>query len=461
MSGPSQIVFRTHHPVESAIIYLLGGGVSLSDLLFVICTFGLMAVLLIVGVPFPFAMGMGAVSGLVFGLDGNLYPIRMILWNVASNSTYLSIALFLLMAEILVASRISGRFYESAITWLNRIPGRLLHVNIVASTVFAATSGSSAATAAAFGKAAHAEGQARGYPVELNMGSLAGGATLGILIPPSVPMIVYGILTGTSIAQLFMAGIVPGILVSCLFIVFILLRSVGNPRLLPTDTARYTWNTRFKSILGLLPWMILIGGVLGVIYAGIATPTEAAAVGVIISLALALGFRTFSWKALWSSMTNAASLTAMVVLLIIGGSLLSFAYTSKGITSDLVALVTNSSFSPALILALICLLYLVLGSFLDTYSILVLTVPLLFPVTTHLGFNPVWLGILLVMLVEIGLITPPFGINLFILDGVAGGGQFENIVKGALPYCFILLLAVVLVIVFPSLALWLPSQMGH
>lgn len=431
----------------------------MSDAAFLLVTFAPMLLLLLLGVSFPFAMGVGGLCGAVFGLDGNLYAIRVILWNVASNPAYLSIGLFLLMAEILVAGDVSSRFYRAAAAWLNRIPGGLLHVNIIASTVFAAASGSSAATAAAFGKAAHVEGRARDYPTRLNMGSLAGGATLGILIPPSVPMIVYAIMTETSIADLFAAGVVPGVITSLGFMLWIFVRSLLNPGLLPRDSREYTWRDRVAVSAGVVPWVLLVGGVLGLIYAGVVTPTEAAAVGVVISLVLALFYRALTWRALVAGSANAARVTSMVVLLLVSGSLLSYVYTTKGVTDRLIALVVASDLPGPLIVAIALAGLVILGCFLDSYSIIVLTVPLLAPMMTKLGYNLVWFGVLVTICVETGLITPPFGINLFILDGVLGGGHIEEVARGAVPYLIVLLLMIVLVACVPQIALWLPALM--
>jgi tripartite ATP-independent transporter DctM subunit len=430
-----------------------------SDATFLLVTFGPMVTLLLLGVSFPFAMGLGGLCGAIFGLDGNLYAIRVILWNVASNPAYLSVGLFLLMAEILVAGGVSKSFYSAAAAWLSRVPGGLLHVNIVASTVFAAASGSSAATAAAFGKAAHVEGQARGYPTRLNMGSLAGGATLGILIPPSVPMIVYAIITETSIADLFAAGVIPGIVASAGFMAWIYIRSVLRPDLLPRETRAYTWRQCVEALAGVVPWVLLVGGVLGMIYAGVMTPTEAAAVGVAIAFVLAVGYRAMSWPMLMAGTANAARVTSMVVLLLVSGSLLSYVYTTKGVTDRLVALVVGSDLPGWLILAISLLGLVILGCVLDTYSIIVLTVPLLAPVMTRLGYDLIWFGVLVTICVETGLITPPFGINLFILDGVLGGGQIEEVARGTIPYLIILLLLIALVVFVPGLALWLPGVM--
>jgi C4-dicarboxylate transporter DctM subunit len=431
----------------------------MGDAGFLLVTFGSMLVLLLLGVSFPFAMGVGGVCGAVFGLDGNLYAIRVILWNVASNPAYLSIGLFLLMAEILVAGDVSSRFYRAAAAWLNRVPGGLLHVNIIASTVFAAASGSSAATAAAFGKAAHVEGRARGYPVRLNMGSLAGGATLGILIPPSVPMIVYAIMTETSIADLFAAGVVPGLVASLGFMVWIFVRSLLRPDLLPRDTREYSWRDRVVASAGVVPWVLLVGGVLGMIYAGVVTPTEAAAVGVGIALVLAIFYRALTWRKLVAGTANAARVTSMVVLLLVSGSLLSYVYTTKGVTDRLIALVVGSNLPGPVIVAIALAGLVVLGCFLDSYSIIVLTVPLLAPMMITLGYDLVWFGVLVTICVETGLITPPFGINLFILDGVLGGGHIEEVARGAVPYLVVLLLLIVLVACVPQLALWLPALM--
>jgi C4-dicarboxylate transporter, DctM subunit len=431
----------------------------MSDATFLLVTFGPMMVLLLLGVSFPFAMGIGGLSGAVFGLDGNLYAIRVILWNVASNPAYLSIGLFLLMAEILVAGGVSRQFYTAAAVWLSRVPGGLLHVNVIASTIFAAASGSSAATAAAFGKAAHVEGQARGYPTRLNMGSLAGGATLGILIPPSVPMIVYAIMTETSIADLFAAGVVPGLIASFGFMAWIYVRSVLRPDLLPREDMQYTWGERLRATVGVSPWLLLVSGVLGLIYAGVMTPTEAAAVGVALALALALVYREMSWRMLVVGTGNAARVTAMVVLLLVAGSLLSYVYTTKGVTDRLVALVVGSGLPGPMIVTLAMFFLIILGCFLDSYSIIVLAVPLLAPVMSRLGYDLIWFGVLVTICVETGLITPPFGINLFILDGVLGGGHIEEVARGAIPYLIVLIALIVLVALMPGLALWLPALM--
>jgi tripartite ATP-independent transporter DctM subunit len=272
-------------------------------------------------------------------------------------------------------------------------------------------------------------------------------------------MIVYAIMTETSIADLFAAGVVPGLVASLGFMVWIFVRSLLRPDLLPRDTREYSWRDRVVASAGVVPWVLLVGGVLGMIYAGVVTPTEAAAVGVGIALVLAIFYRALSWRKLVAGTANAARVTSMVVLLLVSGSLLSYVYTTKGVTDRLVALVVGSNLPGPVIVAIALAGLVVLGCFLDSYSIIVLTVPLLAPMMITLGYDLVWFGVLVTICVETGLITPPFGINLFILDGVLGGGHIEEVARGVAPYLVVLLLMIILVACVPQLALWLPALM--
>ncbi len=379
-------------------------------------------------------------------------------WNNTSGSAMMALPMFVWMGEILFRSRISQNLFKGLTPWMDRIPGRLLHVNILACTFFAAVSGSSAATTATVGKITVPELDKRGYNRALASGSLAGAGTLGFLIPPSMMMLVYGIIGDVSIGKLFIAGIIPGFLLAALFSGYIALRCLITPSLAPAGSDRHSWRERLRAIPEILPVLILILAVLGSLYTGWATPTEAGTVGVVGALVFALFTRSLGWQVFRESLMGAIKTSAMIMLIIMGASYLSVVVGYLGITRELTLLVTEMGLSPYMLILILCLLYLLLGCLVDGFSMIVMTTPIVLPLVTAAGFDTVWFGIFLVLVIELAQITPPVGFNLFVISSLNQDDIFV-IAKQSLPFFAIMLMATALITVFPQIVLFLPNLM--
>jgi len=420
----------------------------------------LMLALFALGQPVAFAMFTMGIIGLLALLGGKgLISVQWILWQSPNNAVLIAVPLFVLMGEILLHTGLSARLYRSMAYWLGRVPGGLFHSNIGACAIFAAISGSSPATAAAIGAVAIPEMEKRNYDPNMMLGSLAAGGTLGILIPPSITLIVYGAMVGESIGQLFMAGFIPGIMLALLFMLYIFVRSLFNRKLAP-PLESVSWRTRFGSLLMVAPILLLVAAVLGTIYLGVATPTEAAALGVVMALILGFASRTLSWKVIQGSMSETVQVTVSVMVIFIGASLISLIMSQVGIPIQIAQAVADSSLSPYVILVLIYAIFLVLGCFFDPMSVMVLTIPVLYPVLVELGFDLIWFGIILVILIEAGMITPPVGLNLYIIQSIAPKYRFEQIVSGVIPFFLMQLVAIAIITLVPAIATWLPSTMN-
>ncbi|CAM3431554.1 TRAP transporter large permease [Halomonas lysinitropha] len=389
-----------------------------------------------------------------------LYSFGDTLWGTLNDFILTAIPLFILLGELLLRSGITERMYSALSVWLDRMPGGLLHTNIGASSVFAAMSGSSVATAATIGTVALPAFAERGYSERLALGTLAAGATLGILIPPSINMIIYGAITNTSIGKLFIAGILPGVALAGAFMLTIMAFSLLRPGLVGQASERSTFRERLASLVDLLPPAFVFAIVIGSIYSGWATPTEAAALGVIAALGLAAWNRKLTWKMLHECFLSMARTTAMIMLIIVAAFFLNYIVGILGIPHTLTQWVADLGLSPlGLILALV-IFYLVLGCFLETLSMMIATVPIVVPMVVQFGFDPVWFGIFLVIMMEISLITPPIGMNLYVVQGVRGRGSITDVMVGSLPFLAIMLLFVLLIILWPGLVMWLPEAMG-
>lgn len=382
-----------------------------------------------------------------------------VLWSASDSFLLIAIPLFILLGEILVRTGIAKSTYRALESWLSWLPGGLLHANIATATLFSATSGSSVATAATIGTVAIPQGKAMNYDPKLFTGSIAAGGTLGIMIPPSINLIVYGFLTETSIPRLFAAGLVPGLLLAFLFVLGTALICIWRPSLGGPST-HHTWGERFAGLTSLIPVLALFGIVVGSIYAGWATPTEAASLGVIGSLLIALFMRKLSVSVVVEALEGTMRTTGMIILIIIASYFLNFVLASTGITRELSSFLESAGFGPYLTLLIIIAMYIVLGFFIETLSLMVITIPIVAPIIIALGFDPVWFGILLILLIEMALITPPVGLNLYVVQSVRKGGSFNDVMMGAMPYVGFMLIMVVLLIVFPSLALYLPGVLG-
>ena len=379
-----------------------------------------------------------------------------VLWSASDSFLLIAIPLFILMGEVLVRTGIARGTYDALESWLSWLPGGLLHANIGTATMFSATSGSSVATAATIGTVALPQGHSLGYNPRLFTGSIAAGGTLGIMIPPSINLIVYGFLTETSIPRLFAAGLIPGLLLAALFMLGTALLchyrpALGGPR------RHHDWPTRLSGLRHLVPVLLLFGIVVGSIYAGWATPTEAASLGVIGALLIALAMGRLGLRIIVDALDGTMRTTGMIMLIIIASYFLNFVLASTGVTRELAAALEGAGLGPYETLLLVVLLYIVLGFFIETLSLMVITIPIVAPIVIAMGFDPVWFGILLILLIEMALITPPVGLNLYVVQGVRRHGSLNDVMIGALPYVAIMMVMGALLIAFPALALFLPS----
>ena len=384
--------------------------------------------------------------------------MALTIWGSASSWTLTALPLFVWMGEILFRTKLSDSMFRGLAPWVNFLPGRLLHTNIIGSTIFAAVSGSSAATCATVGKMSIPELTRRGYPAEKIVGSLGGASTLGLLIPPSIIMIVYGVAAEVSIAKLFVAGVVPGLMLAALFSGSIIVWALLNPEKVPSSDIAMTFGEKLREARHLIPVMLLIGGVIGAIYSGIATATEAAAVGVVGALVLSGAQGSLNWTTFRDSLLGATRLYCMIALILSGAAFLTLAMGYIGLPRHLAEWVGGLGLTPGTLLIAMALFYILLGCFLDGISMIVLTMGVILPTIGAAGIDLIWFGIFVVIVVEMAQITPPVGFNLFVLQGMTKL-EITWIAKACLPYFFLMVLAVLLLYWFPGLVTWLPSKM--
>ena len=379
-------------------------------------------------------------------------------WASIERWEYVALPMFILMGEILYRSGISEKLFNALVPWLYRLPGGLLLMNIIACTLFAAVSGSSAATTATVGRITLAELDKMKYDRRLAMGSLAGAGTLGFLIPPSLIMIVYAILADVSIGKMFMAGILPGLLLAGIYSTYIIYRGIRTPEIAPKSQESYSWKERIVALKDLAPTLLLIIMVLGSIYGGIATPTEAAALGVLGATIFAFINRSMNAKTMLECLMGAVKTNAMIMLIVIGASFLSRVMGLLGIPMAITTAITKMDLSPYMLMVLLGLVYLLLGCILDGFSIVVMTLPIALPIVVATGFDPIWFGIYLILMVEVSQITPPVGFNLFVIQGLTGE-PILNVARYAFPFFLLMLLTTAILTVFPEIALYLPNLM--
>ena len=419
-----------------------------------------LVILLGLGTPIAFCVGFLTVVGILAFLDpAQLYQIAEVAADSGTNLFMLTLPLFIFMGEVVSFSGIGDDLYTAAQNWLNRLPGGLAISSIATCTGFAAISGSSPATAATVGLVSIPEMVKRGYNKRLAVGSIAVGGTLGILIPPSITMIIYGVITEVSIGKLFIAGIIPGIILSFILCVAIALAVKAKPDLAPRSQA-VSWGERVSSLKHVWAFIILALSIMGSIYAGIATPTESAAIGATLSLVIALLYRRLTIKSIHGALLKTVAMTAMIMFLVIGGNVFAFLLSTLTIPQYITESIAALNVSRWWIMIIINFILLVMGCLLDPMAIMVIILPIIFPIITRLGFDPVWFGIVVTMNVEMGMITPPVGLNLFILKGAVPGIEMKDIVGGSLPFLLLLTLGLAIIMVFPSLATWLPGRMG-
>ncbi len=379
-------------------------------------------------------------------------------WGASNSWALAALPMFIWMGEILFRSRLSEDLFQGVAPWLGWLPGRLAHVNIVGCAIFAAVSGSSAATAATIGRMSLPELDKRGYDKNLAIGTLAGSSTLGFLIPPSIILIVYGVATEQSIGRLFIAGILPGLMLVVLFMGFVVAYALVRPEKIPPPEPSMPFTARIYAARRLIPILLLIIGVIGSIYLGIASPTDAAAVGVVLSLLLSWAYGTLNWETFKEGLMGATKTSCMIAFILAGASFLTVAMGFAGIPRELASWIGSFELSPYMLLAALTVFFIVLGCFLDGISMVVLTTSVILPMIEGAGIDLIWFGIYLVIVVEMSQITPPVGFNLFVLQGLTGR-DILSVARAALPFFFLLVVAVTILTAFPELATFLPEKM--
>jgi C4-dicarboxylate transporter DctM subunit len=423
-------------------------------------SFLLMLALISVGVPVAFALGLVGAAGVALFLSpAHLAEMGNLAFQHGTNFVFVAVPLFILMAEILTSARFSELLFEAASRMLNRVPGGLAIGSVVACACFGAVCGSSAATAATIGGPAIPEMMRRGYDKRLSVGAVAAGGTLGILIPPSIAMILFGIINQVSIGQLYIAGIVPGILMTVLLGLGIVLAVRLRPWLAP-PLGPVTWARRLEALRGVWPFVVLSAAMIVPIYTGVATPTEAAAIGAAAALVYGVWTRRLSRAQFGNALVRTVQTTAMIMFLVIGGFTLGFVFSSLAIPQNISKLIVSLHANRWVVMILINILFFLLGRYLDPLSIMVLIMPTLFPVVVDLGFDPIWFGVITIINTEIDNILPPDGLNLLVLKSVVSEEiSMNDIMLGSLPFVLVLILGMAILMIFPELALWLPRQM--
>jgi tripartite ATP-independent transporter DctM subunit len=381
-------------------------------------------------------------------------------WGSSSSWTLTALPLFVWMGEILFRTRLSQDMFKGLAPWVQGLPGRLLHTNVIGCTIFAAVSGSSAATCATIGKMTLPELTRRGYPDHMVIGTLAGAATLGLLIPPSIIMIVYGVAAEVSISKLFIAGVLPGLLLAGLFSGYIMFWALRHPDQVPASDEQTTFVQKLAASRSLIPVVLLISAVLGSIYSGVATATEAAAVGVVGSLVLSGVQGSLNWASFRDAIMGATRLYCMIALILAGAAFLTLAMGYIGLPRHLAEWIATLGLSRAQLIVALSIFFIILGCFLDGISMVVLTMGVLMPTVNAAGIDPIWFGIFVVLVVEMAQITPPVGFNLFVLQGMTAR-QLTWIAKVTMPMFFLMCVAVALIYVFPSIVTWLPQKMAN
>jgi C4-dicarboxylate transporter, DctM subunit len=413
--------------------------------------------LMLIGMPIGAVMLLVGLTGgmMAFG-QAFLTSSASVAWGVMSENTLTAIPLFVLLGELLLRSGMADRMYAAFAAWLGRMPGGLLHTNIGCCALFAATSGSSVATAATIGTVALPSLRKHGYPMRDSLGSLAAGGTLGIMIPPSINFIIYGSMTNTSVGKLFLAGVIPGLMLAGCFMLYIWLsHTLRGSKLETIDVPRAE---RIRLLRYLAEPLAVFGVVMGSLYLGIATATESAALGLVTVLAIIVAQGKLSWSLLQTCFLSSARTTGMILLIVIGAFVLNLALSLTGIGEAMTKWVTGFGLSRVQILLCLIVFYLVLGMFMDTLSMMVATIPLAFPVVSAVGVDPIWFGVFIVLMCELGLITPPVGMNLFVVQGIRpDNGPVADVIQGAIPYAAIMILYAGLLIAVPDLATWLPE----
>jgi tripartite ATP-independent transporter DctM subunit len=417
---------------------------------------GGLLLLLALGVEIAIAMGVTTLIAFLFFIDKPLIQIAWTAWESLNSFTLLAMPLFIFMGSVFAGSGAVRRLFEALDKWIGFLPGGLASVVIAANAVFGAISGSSVAAAATFSLIAYPEMEKRGYHPKLSIGSIAVGGTLSVLVPPSLILIVYGSWENQSVARLFAAAMVPGAILSVLLLLTVILWVKLHPGLAPRPP-RVGWMERLRAVQQMLPWLGVIIVVMGSIFGGLMTPTEASALGAFLSLLVAWGYGSLRYKLVKQSFLTAAKVTAMIGFVIFSARLLSFAFQDLGVTERISSSILNLNLGKYGIMIFLVILYLILGMFFDSLAMMLLTLPFVMPILVKVGFDPIWWGVTFVILAEIGLVTPPFGLNLFTIHGVLPRFSVGFIAKSSLPLLGTMLLMIGILIAFPKLALWLPK----
>lgn len=420
--------------------------------------FLLLLVLLFLGLHIATALFAVAAFGAwwFFG-DVMFRPFGTMMWGTLNNFLLVAIPLFVFMGEILVRGGVTERMYRALAGWLSPLPGGLLHTNIAASTVFSSISGSSVATAATIGTVAFPTFRQQNYKESWVAGTVASGATLGILIPPSINLIIYGAITNNSIGMLFTAGILPGLLLSALFMLTIIVWCSFDHSIAGKRGRLAPWPERRQRLKDLLPPLFIFILVMGSIYGGWATPTEAAAVGAVAAMILVTSYGEMTLRLLVDAMISTVTITAMTLLILVAAFYLNFVLGVLSVPAQVSGFVAGLDMAPWLMMAVLILLYLILGCFLDALAMMIATIPIVWPIVQFLGYDGIWFGIFLVLMCEMALITPPLGMNLFIVQSVRGRGSIETVIVGVLPFLGCILLLAALISIFPGIVGWLPD----
>ena len=419
--------------------------------------FGMILLFLVTGVPVAVALGFVGILTAYFFLD-RMGVVGYAAWQMSSSFVLGAIPLFIFMGQLLLHGGVSQRLYEGSTALTGKTKGGLLQTNIIACAIFSAITGSSVATSATIGAMAIPELEKREYDRRLTMGSLAAGGTLGILIPPSTGLIIYGVIVEQSIGDLFIAGVIPGIMLTFLYMCYIWTRVLFNPDLAPSFVAM-EFKERYKKVLLMWPVLFIILVILFGIYFGIMTPAEAAAIGASLALGFTIAYRKLTWEVLRDSLIGTVKTTSMLIFIMVSASIIGGTLALLRIPDLLAAWVISLSVHPVLILMIIYSMYIVLGCFIDAVSMIVMTLPIVFPIILNLGYDPIWFGIIVVILVEIAMITPPIGLNVYTIHSIRPKQPLSDVILGSLPFMGIMILALALLTAFPDIATWLPSTM--
>ncbi|MBB4002614.1 TRAP transporter large permease [Aurantimonas endophytica] len=418
------------------------------------------AITAITGVPIGIGLALTGMAILQF-VVGNATDLAVnAVWNVFTDFTLSAVPLFIFMGEIMLVSGVSGKLYSAVAPLFTRVPGKLLHTNIAVSALFGAVSGASTSTAAAIGSVAYPELEKRGYKPSVVVGTLAAGGTLGLLIPPSLSLLIYGATQQVSIGQLFLAGLVPGLMLAVMMMLYIGIVTSRTAGVVPDDGERVGLRPALRLLLPIWPIGFLIFAVLGTIYTGLATPTEAAGLGVAAAVILGFLWGDLTGHKLWNAFVHSVQVFVSIGVVMLGALILAQAISILGLPLEVMSWIESMNLTPIMVLVLVSVFYLVLGCFFDGISLMLMTLPIVFPVMTGVGFDPVWLGVIITILIEIGMLTPPVGMNLYVLTGITGNRvTLLQAAYASTPFWILLLLGVVILTVFPSIVLFLPRTL--